>query len=654
MIELSKPKADRVHIKEERASETKEKVTRKKPVDGHLAIVDTLSKPEVDRGPSKEERPSETNEKVTRKKHNRHPGVVDMPSKPKTDGIHTEERASETNQKKTQKPGSEHPARLDMPSNPKVDRVHSEEERAIETKEEPANEIEDQGALYKELFGISQFSEDSEDHSDSEMSSDDVVNVEAKPQKTKRILVPRDKDTNFFGTPSLSPSPPSSPSPAANSIAKGKPPILLEGPYRSLLKRTRVTSSKATNDESWPPKRRRKTPADTDVIIPDVGGSSTKINSPTPEDVDVVIPDVRRSSNEIDSRTPEDIDMIIPDIRRSSSKSSSSTATSSKSRRSITSFLLPEDQEILNEAGFPAVMAVLAKHYGFDVDVAVKTFLATKSIEKTKSVLQHAKEVANSATNALLAKLLNNDDAGSCGDEEPQSIRGRSSSSEKRDQSTSSGRQDQKWSSGSRKVKLRSLQIKPRTLEEIDETDLSNYSPPHVSRAGQFRRLVKQGRREEAIGREQRRASGLFVAQTQAQGYDEDQRQQSSSHIPRSSPSSSPTRNSGHEPMDVDNSDGDDFQQSAVTPHKHQPLDDVSLPVDHPQIFLKRISEGQSTLNEDEDDPVLVKLAQEHRDLVMNVTEENADALRSFEQNNNQDLLRLWSLDWVRQKIADM
>ena len=38
----------------------------------------------------------------------------------------------------------------------------------------------------------------------------------------------------------------------------------------------------------------------------------------------------------------------------------------------------------------------------------------------------------------------------------------------------------------------------------------------------------------------------------------------------------------------------------------------------------------------------MLKLAQEHRGLVMDVTEEDADALRGFEQKNNQDLMRLW------------
>ena len=124
-------------------------------------------------------------------------------------------------------------------------------------------------------------------------------------------------------------------------------------------------------------------------------------------------------------------------------------------------------------------------------------------------------------------------------------------------------------------------------------------------------RLVKQGRRKEVVDQERRRSSGIFVAQTQ--NY-EDQR-----HV-------------------------------VVAPYEddtvqNQPQD-VLVDQDH-RIF-KRISDGQSTLNEDEDDPAMLKLAKEHRDLVINVTEENADVLRGFVQRNNPDLLRL------RQKIADM
>ena len=324
-------------------------------------------------------------------------------------------------------------------------------------------------------------------------------------------------------------------------------------------------------------------------------------------------------------------------------RSCTRASTSSTSGHSITSFLLPEDQELINRVGFSFVMARIAKNYGFDVDVAKETFFKTKSIEKTKSVLQDCKEAACMAANNRLAR----DDIESSSDEAPQSRRGHSSSRKK--SASNSGSQKAKFSSASRRANRPSLKFKPRPCDEAIDA-LSEYSPPHVSRAGQFNRLVKEGRREEAIDRERRRASGVFIPQTQIQSYHEDQRQQSVSPLPNSSP----IPKSGQE-LDIDN----DVRPPLMVPHEdpaqHQPPNDISSPVvDIHQIFFKRISEGRSSLNEDEDDPAVLKLAQEHRDLVMNVTEENADGLRRFEEQNNQDLLRLWSLDWVRQKIADM
>ena len=603
-----------------------------------------------------------------------------------------------------------------------------------------------------------------------------------------RKIVSRDEDSNFFYTPSPSPS-----LPAANSTPpRGDPPILIRNPYRSSLKRTRAAFGNVTNDESWPPKRRKKMAKDSDVS-PDVEMSEAcgrvetnkvvsaslpaegSANEPTrpcpPAQVNavassskVLLPDLPRppakptnllkviyakgipsintnhvhtdapslpkaikdtkvihkknhdgsvagssSQNPVPIKKPvhrligspdDDVDLqlarlsvdiddpfiadkhttppvrniILPprriDLRKSldTTRRRSRTSTSSTSRYSNLSFLLPEDREIFNQVSLPKVMAVIAKNYGFDVDVAMKLFFATKSIEKTKTLLQYAKEVANSATSILLSGLVNDDDIDSSDDEAPQSTwRGHNNNSSPpsgRDQSALNfGRQKTKRYSGSRKS-VRRLSIKPRPLdEEIDENTFSDYSPPHVSRAGQFLRLVKEGRREEAVDRERRRASGTFVAQTQfqAQRYDEDQRQPSSQSL---KPNISPELNSSQEPaVDIDTRNVDGFQPPIVAPHEdivqhhdQPPDDDISLPVDNDdhRIFFKRISEGQSTLNEDEDDPEILKLAKEHRDLVMNVTEDNADALRSFEQKNNQDLLRLWSLDWVRQKIADM
>ena len=626
-----------------------------------------------------------------------------------------------------------------------------------ESEETSVNESEVREELYAELFGISQSSEEDEDESD--RSPQQIHN------KPKRI-VPRDDDNNFFGTPSPSPS-----LPATNSAAKRKLPILHEGPYRNSLKRSRTASGDATKDESWPPKRRKKTTEDIDVspnvemldargkvetkkvvsaTQPATGAgsangltrrspaqvnavaSSSKIEPPhrhakptnllkvictkqtssamplpkAIEDTDScliidktnngrvtslgsrnsvpIIPmrsltlnDSANAALRLPSIFPEDgddpfiankpldkakadttpsIDNLnlqdIPsrriDLRESlnatrrSCNLSSRTSTSSASDHSITS-LLPEDQELINGVGFMHVMATIAKHYGFDEDVAKRAFYKTNSIEKTKDLLQRCNEV-------LCDMLARRDDVDSSGDEAPQSMRRGHSSSRKNKSNSNSGSQKAKSSSSSRRAIRPSLHFKPRPFDEKIDIALSDYSPPHVSRAGQFNRLVKQGRREEAIDRERRRASGVFVAQTQTQSYDEAQRQQSLSPLPNSSP-----LQSCQETIDIDGCD--DVQSFVKAPHEdtvqNQPPDDTSSPVDH-RIFFKRISEGQSTLNEDEDDPAMLQLAQEHRDLVMNVTEENADELRCFEQKNNQDLLRLWSLEWVRQKIADM
>ena len=524
-------------------------------------------------------------------------------------------------------------------------------------------------------------------------------------KKPKRKLLPRE-DT-FFGTPSPSPSP---------------------TPYRSSLKHARSTSDSVTN-ESWPPKRMKKTVDARDKVtslaksqmVANNGTRSVSTNAaPLPKYPESSIVTNKKkhvaSSNSRNSMpikpirclittptavarqaTPMDADdpfitnkpldkgkarasssPIIPqnkfprriDLRQSLTKnnyasrkssnlsSRTSVSSTSTSYHSVTSFLLPEDQELVNQVGFPEVMAIIAKHYGFDVDVAMNAFFVTKSIKKTKSVLQHAKDVANSATSVLLAELadqVKGDDV----DSEPQDIWRSRSSSSRRDPSTSSGHQKAKH-----KVKRPSLNIKPVPLDE--EIGPSEYSPPHASRAGQFIRLVKQERTKEAIDREQRRVSGTFVAQTQVQNYDQDRSQRSLSLMPNSSP----ILNSGQAPMDIDSHDDDDaFQSPIVTPnketirdhHRQSPDDDnvgttsIPLPIVDPnRIFLKRISEGQSSLNEDGDDLAVLKLAQEHRGLVMNVTEEDADALRGFERKNNQDLMRLWSLDWVRQSIADM
>lgn len=424
---------------------------------------------------------------------------------------------------------------------------------------ESARDTDDREELYAELFGISQFSEEGGDESDvherSSFSKDNIYpSLENIPHpgavdkesiissgrkstaasattalqpmpsyvKTQRIVLPRDDDDNFFCTPL-----PSSLLPAANSTEKGELPILLQGPYRSSLKRSRATFDNGTNNKSWPPKRRKMMVEDIDVsqnvemsesrrmaavakkpvsVALSASGHATRLrpavqvnavasSSKEPPSSDTKtapkfvppnaasLPKATKDTkpflvnpkeehhthvaglsprNSVQSkymRRPitapddsarhlaclslKDADPFIAsnlhdipprriDLRESLNATRrschiGSRTSASRSRHSMPSVLLPEDEEIFNQASLEKVVTVIAKHYGFDVDVAMKAFLATKSIEKTKLVLKLGQEAANSATSALLTELVDqaegDDDTVSSGDEASQSIR---------------------------------------------------------------------------------------------------------------------------------------------------------------------------------------------------------------------------------------
>ena len=97
------------------------------------------------------------------------------------------------------------------------------------------------------------------------------------------------------------------------------------------------------------------------------------------------------------------------------------------------------------------------------------------------------------------------------------------------------GHQKAKRCSGFRKGIHPIFNIKLQPFgKEMDQNTLSKYSPPHVSRAGQFTRLVKQGRREEAVDQER----------------------------------SSPTSNYSQEPMDVGSHNEENLHSPVLAPHE--------------------------------------------------------------------------------------
>ena len=70
------------------------------------------------------------------------------------------------------------------------------------------------------------------------------------------------------------------------------------------------------------------------------------------------------------------------------------------------------------------------------------------------------------------------------------------------------GQPDETSASNHKRRRFFSVTNKFQISELSDESQLSDYSPPQKTRAGQFTRLVERGRHAEAYAREARRASG--------------------------------------------------------------------------------------------------------------------------------------------------
>ncbi|KAF8162686.1 hypothetical protein B0H34DRAFT_794478 [Crassisporium funariophilum] len=382
---------------------------------------------------------------------------------------------------------------------------------------------------------------------------------------------------------------------------------------------------------------------------------------------------------------------------RRSSVLSSRTSTSSTSnvrkrrsgpRQSLADDLSRDDQETLMMTGLPQVMASIAKEYGFDVRVAMNAFKATKSIENVRKTLKLMRDAAAAAVNALFAQDNDGNDADTESDEETihRAFLNRRPSL---DQQSSPAQKSSRHSSLSRKSKRPSLNIRHVPLQDDEET-LSDYNPPNRSRAGEFARLVKQGRVEEAYQREGRRVSGVSpipVTQIQAKEApssprgqdsptphardipieadddDNDKADTAEIHDDKTDTSESPDVEDDdpddiyeQEAEDVNTDGGQHLTDDEVEEHSQEVESDSDSSPRHPnrRVLVKRISEGDPSFNERRDDPAFVALAKKHRDLVMDVTTETADVLRKFEEENNPDLMRLWSLDWAKLKISSM
>lgn len=361
-------------------------------------------------------------------------------------------------------------------------------------------------------------------------------------------------------------------------------------------------------------------------------------------------------------------------------------------RQSISELDLPDDETkdfILAAAqDIAGKLERIAQEYGFSTEFAQKTYRNTRSVETTKFVLDQLRREREEQEKVLYERLnLMYNPAGNEHDSEDEIPYGlvRPKSGGK-----ASGRSSTRSSPRKSKSKRTSLNIRPFVIDDDGGGGIvSDYSPPNSSRAGQFARLVRQGRRDEAIEREKRRASGVFVPQTQHGGGS------GRSLLPREV-TATPTPNprdvvsmdididNQQKAMDDEDDNDDDMYVYTDDEQRHETHEGASEQEheaddefentqdqaredqdhDHDHDESPSFIDDAQTLQEPEEarernKPLVQEahdrhraLALEHRLLALNVNADNADTMRKFESRNNPDFLRLMSLQLVGDLVA--
>ncbi|KAF8638827.1 hypothetical protein AX17_001885 [Amanita inopinata Kibby_2008] len=187
--------------------------------------------------------------------------------------------------------------------------------------------------------------------------------------------------------------------------------------------------------------------------------------------------------------------LLQPSIDSSDKALDASTNVRSISSQSPPlSIQLPmQDRSLVASLGMKQAVALMSTNHGFTEQVVSEILQNVKSISKTDEILRRmrisAEEVGINAILQVLDKKVDNSGLHQTAAKqlmifEPNEL-------------SSSGRKH-----------LPSRKAQNLQVQVTSDEQLSDYSPPHRSRAGQFTRLIQQGRRIEAVAREARRASG--------------------------------------------------------------------------------------------------------------------------------------------------
>jgi hypothetical protein len=293
--------------------------------------------------------------------------------------------------------------------------------------------------------------------------------------------------------------------------------------------------------------------------------------------------------------------------RASSRSSTPSNMSRRQSRRSasIAGSLPPEELEVVFEFGVRGALEKMAADLGFAYKPVRLIFEQTKSFSKTLVVLRRIMEAGNKVGNETLAELALEDNEGEDDEEEE------ANQSHILDGLSFDTRHKLE-------AKRPSLHVKP----DLDDDQISEYSPPTKSRAGHFSRLVKQGREDEALSRERRRSGPLL--------------RNSLPPTQPPTPSPPPTLHPKAQPGNLTSDTG--------KLSKEEMYDLFGGPLSQ-----STVEDSQSQI---QPEPNVRELKAEFKRLATIVKAHDTTALEELEQKLDPDVLRAWTIELILEQTA--
>ena len=378
----------------------------------------------------------------------------------------------------------------------------------------------------------------------------------------------------------------------------------------------------------------------------------------------------------------------LSSVSRYARRRESAASTNSPHRRPS---VMSEKETILFSL-FKREMEKLGKEYGFSSDIVLNTYAETGSFENTRAVLTHMNMSMRAAQQGIYEArpdLFNhrphetdNDD-----DSFPEGVlplqsspgqkqRGKTKRKSSVGKDMASG---QKMRRSSAKYSRPSLNYKPLSGDEQDA--LSDYSPPFRTRARRYSKLQKEGREEEALAVAfgdspiRRRCDGPSLhnrsegQEISGDGARDREVRPRVTTIRRGMEPSSPLETQpsplmGEDAMSVD---GDEITESSVPadgelPFQHGERRRINGDAEDYEVFDGGAEDDDSDVSSDkrqstkkiapDEDAAQLARIEEHRRISSEVTIDNQDEMRAFEQENDTDLLRRWSANWIRQRVT--